>query len=96
MTLDDAIKHCQQVADESDCECADEHRQLAEWLQELKEFKQMQTNEEWFCGLSTTEKSEFLSTMVKEAIEVHEKHGITWHEAVSWWDGWLKEKHHDK
>ena len=42
MTLDDAIKHCQQVADESDCECADEHRQLAEWLQELKEFKQMQ------------------------------------------------------
>lgn len=51
------------------------------------------TNEEWFCGLSTTEKSEFLSTMVKEAIEVHEKHGITWHETVSWWDGWLKEIH---
>lgn len=51
------------------------------------------TNEEWFCQLPTTEKSEFLSAMVKEAIEVHEKHGITWHEAVSWWDGWLKEKH---
>ncbi len=52
-----------------------------------------QTNEEWFCGLPTTEKSEFLSTMAKEAIEVHEKHGITWHEAVSWWDGWLKQPH---
>ena len=52
-----------------------------------------QTNEEWFCQLPTTEKSEFLSAMVKEAIEVHEKHGTTWHEAVSWWDGWLKAKH---
>ena len=52
-----------------------------------------QTNEEWFCQLTTTEKSEFLSAIVKEAIEVHEKHGTTWHEAVSWWDGWLKAKH---
>ena len=51
------------------------------------------TNEEWFCQLPTTEKSEFLSAMVKEAIEVYEKHGTTWHEAVSWWDGWLKAKH---
>ena len=51
------------------------------------------TNEEWFCQLSTTEKSEFLSAMAKEAIEVHEKHGTTWHEAVSWWDGWLKQPH---
>ena len=93
MTLDDAIKHCQQVANESNCECAKEHKQLAQWLQELKKFKKMQTNEEWFCQLPTTEKSEFLSAMAKEAIEVHEKHGTTWHEAVSWWDGWLKAKH---
>ena len=35
------------------------------------------TNEEWVCQLSTTEKSEFLSAMVKKAIEVHEKHGTT-------------------
>jgi hypothetical protein len=53
MTLDDAIKHCQQVADESVCECADEHRQLAQWLQELKKFKKMQTNEEWIHTLNT-------------------------------------------
>jgi DnaJ-class molecular chaperone len=51
------------------------------------------TNEEWFCQLPTTEKSEFLSAMVKQAIKVYEIHGITWHESVSWWDGWLKEKH---
>ena len=65
MTLDEAIKHCEEVAEENDysavlfrqkkevsrflekaeaenaeneCrECAAEHRQLAEWLKELKE-----------------------------------------------------------
>lgn len=54
MTLDEAIKHCEEVAisktkqvengdwekgssTERDCiACADEHRQLAEWLKELK------------------------------------------------------------
>ena len=51
------------------------------------------TNEEYFCSLSRADKAEFLAAMVKEAIKVYEKHGTTWHEAVSWWDGWLKEKH---
>lgn len=53
------------------------------------------TNEKWFCQLPTTEKSEFLSAMVKQAIKVYEIHGCTWHETVSWWDGWLKENHND-
>lgn len=64
MTLDEAIQHCEEVADKKErekqkwerwlendsdyravaekvsCElCADEHRQLAEWLKELKEYK---------------------------------------------------------
>ena len=61
MTLDEAIKHCEEVAEknektiayytiqgdkewldecEKDCiECAKEHRQLAEWLNELKELR---------------------------------------------------------
>lgn len=61
MTLDEAIKHCEEVAEENektiayytiqgdkewldecekDCiECAKEHRQLAEWLKELKELR---------------------------------------------------------
>lgn len=69
MTLDEAIKHCEEVAEqnetsaityknckeiksnlyeklvaekaENDCrECAEEHRQLAEWLRELKERRE--------------------------------------------------------
>ena len=67
MTLDEAIKHCEEVAEEQDklckryddasgysrrhneairttdakrCEeCAEEHRQLAEWLRELKSWR---------------------------------------------------------
>ena len=52
MTLDEAIKHCEEVA-EKYCEkvedgltaddfcdsCASEHRQLAEWLKELKKYR---------------------------------------------------------
>ena len=62
MTLDEAIKHCLEVAEQNekkaeyrpqmdyydeiesraDClECATEHRQLAEWLTELKEAKRL-------------------------------------------------------
>ena len=56
MTLDEAIKHCEKVADDQDwlassyddgsmgkklcTECASEHRQLAEWLRELKAYKE--------------------------------------------------------
>lgn len=69
MTLDEAIKHCEEVAEENDLaagmykilaennhntyekltaetnssrcvECAEEHRQLAEWLRELKERRE--------------------------------------------------------
>lgn len=57
MTLDEAIKHCEEAAEENikqakhcsifgdkqvglECvECAEEHRQLAEWLRELKESR---------------------------------------------------------
>lgn len=61
MTLDEAIKHCLEVAEEQDMkagfetdyqtyimsemerkrckECASEHRQLAEWLRELKKYR---------------------------------------------------------
>lgn len=53
MTIDEAIRHCEEVAEEKeqeakeahvlsgmDCmECAKEHRQLAKWLKELKAFR---------------------------------------------------------
>jgi len=45
MTLDEAIKHCEEVADgmteQGKCaECAAEYRQLAEWLKELKNARE--------------------------------------------------------
>jgi len=58
MTLDEAIKHCEEVADEKNKEacnlydaknyeesrdciwCSEEHRQLAEWLKELKQLRE--------------------------------------------------------
>lgn len=58
MTLESAIKHCEEVAEEKiyeyqECvavhdmedamafgECAEEHRQLAEWLKELKQLRE--------------------------------------------------------
>lgn len=41
MKLDDAIKHCEDVINSSECEdCRNEHKQLAIWLKELKEFKE--------------------------------------------------------
>ena len=40
MTLDQAIKHAREKAKElGDCACGTDHRQLAEWLEELKVFK---------------------------------------------------------
>lgn len=41
MTLDEAIRHCEEVA-AGDGECAGEHRQLAGWLTELRQYRQMQ------------------------------------------------------
>ena len=42
MTIDSAIAHSEEVAATAKCkECAEEHRQLAEWLKELKEKRQM-------------------------------------------------------
>lgn len=37
MTLDEAIKHCMEIAHNTTCvDCKNEHLQLAEWLLELK------------------------------------------------------------
>lgn len=42
LTLDEAIKHCYEVYHERNdmCkDCRDEHLQLAQWLEELKQLK---------------------------------------------------------
>lgn len=40
MTLEEAIKHCEEKACGNN-ECANEHRQLAEWLKELQLLKSL-------------------------------------------------------
>jgi hypothetical protein len=54
MTLDEAIKHCLEKAEEEKrkllkvgdiyacSKCAEEHEQLAEWLEELKEYEELE------------------------------------------------------
>jgi ssDNA-binding Zn-finger/Zn-ribbon topoisomerase 1 len=39
MTLNEAIKHCYEVADRKCDDCGKEHLQLAKWLEELQDFK---------------------------------------------------------
>lgn len=40
MTLEEAIQHCEDVANENCGECANDHIQLALWLRELKERRE--------------------------------------------------------
>lgn len=44
LTLEEAIKHCEEVAERegktcNGAECAEEHLQLAEWLKELRAYR---------------------------------------------------------
>lgn len=42
MTIDEAIAHAREVATNESCEkCAEEHEQLAKWLEELKIFQEL-------------------------------------------------------
>lgn len=36
MTIDEAIKHCDNIVSSQCNECGEEHKQLSEWLKELK------------------------------------------------------------
>jgi hypothetical protein len=46
MTIDEAINHCKEVA-KSKCDfCGAEHKQLAEWLIELKERREREDKED--------------------------------------------------
>jgi len=55
MTLDQAIQHAQEVAEackggtSSEQQCAEDHQQLVEWLQELKRFR---ANEKVSCDVA--------------------------------------------
>lgn len=48
MTLDEAIVHAKELSEsQSVCEdCREEHKQLAEWLEELKQYKNKECERE--------------------------------------------------
>ena len=46
MTIEEAIKHCEEKG-RGCTECAAEHRQLSNWLKELKNLKRKQTQSSW-------------------------------------------------
>lgn len=51
MTLDDAIAHAKHVAASTECKvCAEEHCQLAEWLEELKSLRQISAKVQYDKG----------------------------------------------
>jgi len=69
MTLDEAIKHCNEVAERLESkngyaytdvtceECAKEHRQLAEWLKELKHLRNLVAySTDFHCTIEKAEK----------------------------------------
>ena len=69
MTLEEAIKHCNDKVKELGCtECGKEHQQLLEWLKELKEIKDNKkskmTAKEMFkeLGYTDIEKDKYVLT----------------------------------
>lgn len=62
MTLDEAIQHCYQRAEENriECEeCAKEHEQLAGWLEELKQYREGSKMECEFCKFEMLDDTEY-------------------------------------
>ena len=49
MTLEEAIIHCREKS-MGDCPCADDHRQLAEWLEQLQVYQKKDVIEVVRCG----------------------------------------------
>lgn len=68
MTLDEAIKHCNEVASTcSETECSNDHKQLANWLEELKFFRDWY--KKWFVDSEDNINLELLNVrqmLVKE------------------------------
>lgn len=89
MTLEEAIKHCEEVAEENErqaealadfdgavelqcLECASEHRQLAEWLKELKAYRK--AKEEITRKMNSGQWSEGVVYGLNKSIRIMQKH----------------------
>lgn len=67
MTLDEAIKHCEDVSFNAlDKDCVLEHKQLKDWLEDYKDLKKIQ----WYSGdvnpEDVFEKDKFPTTFIVE------------------------------
>ena len=92
MTLDEAIKHAREKANEQKChsckKCAEEHEQLADWLEELKDYRRFNGAKTFDNGFNQGEKygyNKAIDDFIKK-LEEHEhnnwvdhlEYGITW------------------
>jgi hypothetical protein len=73
MTLEEAIEHCDEKADCT--ECGKEHKQLGEWLRELKRLKSggTVTNEKliaWLCGRFSADYVWTIEKLTEKVLEV--------------------------
>lgn len=81
MTIDEAIKHSEEVAEEhtnyncyggfESCdECAKEHRQLVNWLKELKQLREQEKTGHWIYGYTFPDGQYRKCSVCKELIKV--------------------------
>lgn len=55
MTIEEAIKHCDNIVSSQCNECGEEHKQLAEWLKELKCLRKV-VDKKYLEGISYLKK----------------------------------------
>lgn len=75
MTLDEAIKHAEEVLESKCGECAIEHKELAVWLKELKKLKEERATVEKINNvyIERFEKAERENYRLEKRIERYEK-----------------------
>lgn len=101
MTIQEAIKHAREVADKkykegflccaNSVECAKEHEQLAEWLEELQQYKAIETEmkEHYHANVDIRLLMQyFIETIFKG--EKHEKFCILTNEDAKMWEEYQK------
>jgi len=64
LTIQGAIDHCNEVAETACRPCADEHKQLAEWLTDLARYKQLEADGR-LVTLPATEETDYDGLKVK-------------------------------
>lgn len=95
MTLEEAINHAQERATQDCSECAEDHQQLADWLTELKQYRELENNRLANLDNLTVEEAEreveFVSKFIEnnhrppifsDAIEITRKETIE--KALAW------------